>query len=108
MNDLQQKLRDFVSSMEVSTDLDDEGCRYSGEWWVSGDDLPAWDFNREIVRPGHHDFPDGAIGIRVDDDFWVVGLIPYEYEPLSIQELVEVLWTYVTEPEFGKDVEGNT
>lgn len=52
------------------------------------------DFNREICNPGEHeDWPDGAIGVRVDDDFWSVAALPFaEYHDKTIQEIVAKLW----------------
>ena len=60
-------------------------------------DLPSLDFNKEIVEPGtHREFPQGVIGIRVDDDFWQVGLLPYYYKGIPIEEIVEEFWTDLT------------
>ena len=63
------------------------------------------DFNREIIRPGwQDDYPDGVIGIRVDDDFWVVAALPYEeYKDVAIKDIVAELWPDVTNPEFKSD-----
>lgn len=62
------------------------------------------DFNREIVKPNTNvHFPDGAVGIRVDDDFWIVAILPYKYAELSIQELVAIIWPAVTDPYFNPD-----
>lgn len=72
------------------------------------DELPFHDFNREIVAPGQIDeFPDGAIGIRVDDDFWAVAALPYaEYADKSIQQIVQELWPSIfPTAEFNKDSE---
>lgn len=70
--------------------------------WSS--DVPCPDFNREIAEPGKMaDFPDGAVGIRVDDDFWLVASLPYEFRGLTIQQIVAVLWPDIPEPEFNED-----
>ena len=51
------------------------------------------DFNREIVHPGENkDFPNGCVGIRIDDNFWVVAVLPYSYKDKTIQEIVQELW----------------
>lgn len=57
------------------------------------------DFNREICKPGEHeDWPDGAIGVRVDENFWAVAALPFaEYHDKTIQEIVAELWPGLTE-----------
>lgn len=61
--------------------------------------FPGLDFNREIVKPGTNEtFPDGAIGVRVDDDFWAVAALPWKYLDTPIDEIVKELWPeYVVE-----------
>ncbi len=62
-------------------------------WAVPSHRLPFHDFNKEIVLPGTNDsFPDGAIGIRVDDNFFEVAALPYTYLSLSVKEIVSMLW----------------
>jgi hypothetical protein len=70
------------------------------------EDLPSHDFNREIIPPGCLDhYPDGAIGVRADDDFWAVAALPYEkYLNVSIEEIVSELWPECPEPSYGPDV----
>lgn len=83
---------------------DGRGWLHNDDWFVATDDLPSRVFNREIAEPGAvSNLPDGAIGVRIDDDFWVVALLPFHFESLSIQELVEVLWPNIPEPEFKED-----
>jgi hypothetical protein len=61
--------------------------------------FPGLDFNREIVMPGTNEtFPDGAVGIRVDDDFWEVAALPWKYRDTPLEEIVGELWPeYVAE-----------
>jgi hypothetical protein len=92
--ELEPRLADFLS--EFREDLNDEG-RYLmrlGDWYFGkGDTLPFHDFNREILHPGEsNSLPEGALGIRVDDDFWIVALLPYEYAVLDIRTLVRIIW----------------
>lgn len=102
MNDLQKKLAAFVAGMPVN----EQGIKYSDVWYVVQTNLPAWDFNREIAAPGAMArYPDGALGIRCDDDFWEVAILPHEYTGLSIQDLVAVLWPHIEEPEFNDDTQ---
>lgn len=66
---------------------------------------PGNDFNREIVEPGTNKmFPDGAVGVRIDDDFWVVAALPLDqYRDVPIQEIVKEFWPEVTKPVFKPD-----
>jgi hypothetical protein len=63
------------------------------------------DFNREIVEVGtNKDFPNGAVGIRIDCDFWIVGALPLEeYRDVPIEEIVAKFWPDVTDPSFHPD-----
>lgn len=76
--------------------------------WIAPQDLPFTDFNKEIYHPGtNKNYPDGVVGIRVDDNFWAVGAIPYEFKDISIQEIVATLWPhYVEEAEYLPDETG--
>ena len=102
---LKEKLKDFASKMEVVMD-DGEKCRQLDKWWASID-LPFsdCDFNKEVVEPDINEhYPEGVVGIRVDDDSWQVGAIPLEFKDLTIQEIVEVLWPEEKNPSFNPDV----
>ena len=62
------------------------------------------DFNREIVEPNTVDeLPDGAVGVRCDDDFWVVAILPYSYKEKTIQEIVAEFWPDEKNPLFNPD-----
>jgi hypothetical protein len=65
-----------------------------GAWSFSAEgELPSHDFNREIVRPGKDkDYPEGALLIRADWDFWVVATLPLAFESLDCRSIVETLW----------------
>lgn len=66
--------------------------------------VPSHDFNRELCPPGAMpDFPDGAVGIRVDDDFWLVATLPYALADTPVQTIVAALWPDISEPEFLPD-----
>ena len=57
------------------------------------------DFNRQIVEPGEDEnFPDGALGIYVDDDYYAVAALPYKYKALSCAEIVASLWPEIENP----------
>lgn len=103
-----ERLLEFLASMAET----DHGGGVKGltlePWWVALDGLPDHDFNREIHHPGEEDeeddaFPDGALRIMVDDDFWCVARLPYEFRDLSIETLVGVLWPEIADAEFRPD-----
>jgi hypothetical protein len=68
-------------------------------------EVPDIDFNREIVPPEtNKTFPDGAIGIRTDGDFWAVAALPYKYLDVPLAEIVKALWPqYADEAELCPD-----
>lgn len=62
-------------------------------YWAVADELPDDDFSKEIVEPGTNDtFPDGAVGIRVDDDFWAVAALPLSFRNVPLEEIVKRFW----------------
>ncbi len=71
----------------------------------AADELPGLDFNREIVEPGDNEtFPDGVLGIRVDDDFWAVAALPLKYRDKPLREIISALWPqYVEQATFLPD-----
>lgn len=69
------------------------------------EEMPFSDFNKEIIAPGLMDeFPNGAIGIRVDDNFYSIGALPYSYLSVPIQEIVKEFWpSKFDQADFGDD-----
>lgn len=62
-------------------------------YWYTEKDLPGLDFNREIIKPGtNKTFPDGALGIRADGDFWAVAVLPLKYADEDFKEILNTLW----------------
>ncbi len=65
-------------------------------YWACPDDADIWpglDFNRELLPPGESDkFPRGSVGIRIDDDFWQVAALPWEWREATLSEIVAALW----------------
>lgn len=100
MSDLKAELAAFVAAMPT----DHSGSHHQDPWHVEGL-VPSIDFNREFCPPGAAArFPEGALGIRADDDFWAVALLPWRFSALSIQDLVAVLWPqYVGEAVYNPD-----
>lgn len=74
-------------------------------FWYAPLELPFSDFNKEINLPmTNKHYPDGAVGIRVDDGFWAVAALSYEFKDMTIQEIVAIMWPhYVDEAEYGSD-----
>lgn len=67
-------------------------------YWVIRKNLPSYDFNREIIEPGiHKTFPDGVVGVRVDDDFWAVAALPYRFVDLPLPDIVKTIWPDLVE-----------
>lgn len=102
---MNQEFQDFVKNFKFITEkktdkLEDgetfewEDARYVFEkWYHSKDDMPSIDFNREICKPGQSKvFPDGAIGIRCDDDFWLCAIYPYKFVDVPLTEVVGAFW----------------
>ena len=70
-------------------------------WAVEYDELPAHDFCKEVWEPKTSKiFPSGAVGVRVDADFWAVAALPYSMKNVAIQELVADLWPEIKDPAF--------
>jgi hypothetical protein len=64
---------------------------------VEESSIPFHDFNREIIQPGAtEEFPNGAIGIRCDDDFWIVATLPYEYLNTPLPEIIKELFPNIS------------
>lgn len=64
-------------------------------YWVTDidKDLPACDVCREIIEPNTNEkFPLGAVGLRVDDDWWAVAVLPYEYKSWELKDILKDLW----------------
>ena len=75
-------------------------------YWSITEGLPGLDFNRQIVEPNvKEDFPDGGMGIYVDDDFWCVAVLPLEqYRETPIEQIVAEFWpSYVDQATYGPD-----
>lgn len=73
-------------------------------------ELPCYDFNRELQAPGQNPhYPNGVVGIRVDDDFWVVAELPWSYRDWTLEALVDDLWPEIPKERrsFGVDSESS-
>lgn len=88
-------LKRFV---EQGENIDGKVIACGDYWWSVA--VPCYDFNKEIVEPGTNEtFPDGAIGLRVDDDFWAVAALPYKFRDLQTRDIVDVLFPWIPEGE---------
>lgn len=96
---LEGELRAFKGRCQFDAD----GTGHDGDFWFCSE-VPDIDFNRDIVAPGASvTFPDGAIGIYVDENFWDVAALPLRFIDLPLPRVVAILWPDVTDPEFGED-----
>jgi hypothetical protein len=88
-------LRNFLGKMR-QVDTEKRKCR--GIWFVATQP-PSHDFNKEIAEPGEIEaLPSGAVGVRVDDNFWCVALLPYRFGRLDISTIVKILWPEIRNP----------
>lgn len=73
--------------------------RFNAPYWHVPDGHPGADYCREVIQPGVDPcLPDGAVGIRVDDDFWLVAVLPLEpYADESIQSIVADVWPHLAD-----------
>ena len=93
--------KQFISTFErKDTDNGDgwvttEHTSTDGRWWYNG--TPGFDdFNKEVCPAGKVEhLPDGAVGIRSDDDFWTEAIFPLKFCHLSIEEMVSILWPHI-------------
>lgn len=96
---MSEKLSNFLGTMKKR-----RGVYRKGEYWFAlQDDVPAHDFNKEILHPNKK-YPDGLLGIRCDCDFWVCAVLPYDFRHHRIETLVKNLWPAIENPEYGKTV----
>ena len=72
-------------------------------WFLDLKDLPAWDFNRDIIEKGHPEAPDGCLVMRCDSDFHAVANLPLEFKSVSCEEIVSVLWPEIEKPTIYPD-----
>lgn len=69
-----------------------------GKWWIA-QRLAGHDFCKEILEPGtNENLPDGAVGIRTDDDFWIAAELPYRFKDLDCATLVSIAWPHIENP----------
>lgn len=81
----------FLKTMEIGP----KGCPQIESYWVAPD--PGYrDFNREVIAP-NDDCPEGMIGIRTDDNFYIVATLPYRFLALTCEEIVAILWPNIVE-----------
>lgn len=73
-------------------------------WTVAAGEMPFSDFNREVVPPGTNPkYPEGAVGIRMDWDFWTAAVLPYRFVGLDCMTIVRTLWPDVEDPTVWPD-----
>ena len=103
---LKNDLFNHISAMVNEPDEHGTYCRHDDRYWVyDAASIPFNDFNKEICLPGvHPDFPEGALGIRADENFWQVGLLPYRFHELSMEDIAGILWPGRADCYFGEDV----
>ncbi len=78
-------------------------------WWFSLRPCDFW-LNRELAAPGAlPEYPDGAVAIRSDGNFWTEAVLPWTLLEVPLPELAAALWPRVLEKpelaEWGPDVQ---
>lgn len=108
MDALETDLLAFVSTLRPSGEPDNPTLIGEGGYFLTREEaLPDYLFNKHIVPKGYNrDFPDGALGIFVDEDFWAVAALPARFQDLSIERLVALLWPDIAlEVAYGPDTQ---
>ena len=96
--ELLQDLREFITTLPHQEKGNDDNSHAGTENYSYADDYeecPTYglDFNRDLIPPNTStERPEGIVGIRVDEDFFLVAILPWKYHELNIQEIVQVLW----------------
>jgi len=101
-----EELAAWASRLRVHRDSGGEAeRREDGRHHVCIHHLPGHDFTKELVLPGTLDgkHRKGVVGVRVDDDFWVVATLPWRFRGLSIQDICAVLWPGIEPIHFEAD-----
>jgi hypothetical protein len=89
MNALIEDLREWKIANRIESDQSlGNGLQF---YWIDDQMFDVMDYNKEIVTPCSS-YPDGAVGIRFDDDFWINAVLPYKYRELSVETICETLW----------------
>lgn len=92
----------------------DETFKYNDWWFTPEAKLDFDDFTKDVVKPNDTEYPnakgevawpEGATTVRMDDDFFLCAVLPYEYKDLTIQEIVAILWPTVENPRFNPDTQ---
>jgi hypothetical protein len=98
-NQLLAELHEFARAYDPMP----EG-RDAVHWYHRSDDLPAHNFNREIVSPGEDDkAPDGCLRVMSDSNFYEIANLPFRFTALSCAEIVSALWPDIEQPAIYPD-----
>jgi len=98
-----EKLQRFKDILIDSVDEYVMGDQFDDSYWYRMMTICSY-LNKEVVHPGvNEDYPDGVVGVRDDDNFWAIAVIPYEFKNLAIEEIASVFWPH-ERLEFGPDV----
>jgi hypothetical protein len=112
-------LEDFIATLrpeviETFSAGEDTPIYISSDAWRVWTN-PHWnDFTRQIVPPGgtlegksgkKSLFPDGAVLIWGDFNFWILAMIPPRFAQLSLSEVVTAIWPQVADPVLYPDAD---
>lgn len=95
-NALATFVSDFKPGKLPASSDGDELYLIEGKWIIMIS--PPWkDFTREIVE-ANEEYPEGAVSIRGDIDFYHVAILPYHFKDIPVIDIVETLWPNLSDP----------
>jgi hypothetical protein len=68
----------------------------SPDGWFIRSRPPSHDFNFEVLQAP--EFPEGALKVMSDHDFWTVAFLPLRFRDLGCETVVRALWPDIANP----------
>ncbi len=89
-----QTAKEFICLQSQVPELAAWAATHQGTSPYGYDEEPPFtDFNREMFAPGQNpSYPEGVVGIRCDDDFWICAALPWRFKEYGLQKLLSTLW----------------
>jgi hypothetical protein len=94
-DELKQKLKDLLPTLEPTK---------AGSIFYVDRTCPYTDYCKEVSKPGENaNYADGVTALRVDDDFWAVVTLPYEFKDLATKDIVDIVFPDAKDPTYEPD-----
>lgn len=87
---LLRRLHEFVDGLNWYSD--EVRSTDDGKFYIRAEMMPGTDLHREALAPGAGPYPDGALGVRAYENFWIMAIVPLIFLDLPFYDLVSVLW----------------